>query len=310
MNHSISQTATHFFNSLLGPHSCITTPSGGVHLVFAQPDPPITSRFRWCEGVEVLGSSSLLTCYDLEELAFPRVAPRAKLPRMFWQARDVSCERVPIKKTQVAQPTSHQVGDVTAAMWQLDPAKFREYFGWFALMTSCCFVGIARNEFIAWSTSDPSYATHAKQIGKMWDRLQPQHGGAFWAALSGAGIKLTHSAGSAVGSSLFNGHPLPATDPANARARREPTRNWRSRVNTVLDALGRKQDPDCLFWAGCRMAEVMIDTKKPALKVARALLEAACPNLRKAIGADEVSRIITNAFHEVEKDELVEGERG
>ena len=48
----------------------------------------------------------------------------------------------------------------------------------------------------------------------------------------------------------------------------------------------------------------MIDTKKPALKVARALLEAACPNLRRALGADEVSRIITNAFHEVEKEEL------
>jgi hypothetical protein len=34
------------------------------------------------------------------------------------------------------------------------------------------------------------------------------------------------------------------------------------------------------------------------------MLEAACPNLRKAIGADEVGRIITNAFHEVEKEEL------
>ena len=76
----------------LGPHSRVSTPSGGVHLVFAQPDPPITSRFRWADGVEVLGSSSLLTCYDLEELAFPRVAPRAKLPKMFWQARDGSAD--------------------------------------------------------------------------------------------------------------------------------------------------------------------------------------------------------------------------
>src|SRR4029079_18531507 len=97
--------------------------------------------------------------------------------------------------------------------------------------------------------------------------------------------------------SSLSGHPLPATH-------RQPTRNWRSRINTVLDALRRKQDPDCLFWAGCRMAEVMIDTKKPKLKGAQALLEDSCPNLRRAIGVDEVRRVIINAFHHVEKDEL------
>jgi hypothetical protein len=74
----------------------------------------------------------------------------------------------------------------------------------------------------------------------------------------------------------------------------------------VLDVLRAKPDPDCLFWAGCRVAEVMIDTKKPTLKVARDLLEGACPELRRDIGAGEVSRIITNAFHHVEKEVLSE----
>src|SRR6266849_291129 len=71
----------------LGPHSASDTPSGGKHLVFAQPDPPIT-KLRWCDDVEVLGTSCLLTCYDLEELRFPHVAPRAVLPEMFWKPRD------------------------------------------------------------------------------------------------------------------------------------------------------------------------------------------------------------------------------
>src|SRR5262249_40426712 len=60
---------------MLGPHSKIATPSGGLHMVFAQPPEPITSKFEWCRGVEVIGWSGLLTCYDLEALQFPRVAP-------------------------------------------------------------------------------------------------------------------------------------------------------------------------------------------------------------------------------------------
>jgi putative DNA primase/helicase len=44
----------------LGPHSKVATRSGGLHLVFAQPEPPI-AKLRWCEGVEVLGTSCLLT---------------------------------------------------------------------------------------------------------------------------------------------------------------------------------------------------------------------------------------------------------
>src|SRR5215469_4854938 len=70
----------------LGPHSRIATPSGGLHLVFAQPPEPIT-KLDWCAGVEILGTSCLLTCYDLEELKFPHVAPRAVLPEMFRQPR-------------------------------------------------------------------------------------------------------------------------------------------------------------------------------------------------------------------------------
>jgi hypothetical protein len=67
----------------LGPHSRIATPSGGLHLVFAQPNPPIASKFTWAPGVEVLGSGSLLTCYDLEELKFPHVAHEQCCRRCF-----------------------------------------------------------------------------------------------------------------------------------------------------------------------------------------------------------------------------------
>ena len=43
-----------------GPYSKVRTISGGWHFVFAQPPQPI-SRIKWCEGVEVLGTASVLT---------------------------------------------------------------------------------------------------------------------------------------------------------------------------------------------------------------------------------------------------------
>jgi len=67
----------------VGPHSNYRTPSGGLHCVFGQPVPPITGRVKWSAGVEVLGIGCLLTVYDVGEILFPRVAPRAVLPEVF-----------------------------------------------------------------------------------------------------------------------------------------------------------------------------------------------------------------------------------
>jgi hypothetical protein len=283
----------------------ITTPSGGTHLVFVQP-PEAVTRFQWSANVEVLGTSSLLTCYDLDELLFPRVAPRAVLPKMFWKAKgEDGSKGVPkIKSKAPPLAVEVEVASLTAALWRLDPVDWRgDYDGWFALATACQFVGIAKAEWVKWSLSDPVYAADARLIERIWDSAKPKHGGAFYAACAERGVRVSKAAGREASSPLYLGHPLSASSTSASRSR-QPTRNWLSRVNTVCAALSRKQDADCLFWAGCRVAEVMIDTKKPTLKVARALLEAACPNLRKAIGADEISRIITNAFHEVEKGEL------
>ena len=285
---------------MLGPHSKVVTANGGLHLVFAQPPEPI-SRFRWSEGVEVLGTSSLLTCYDLEALRFPYVAPRAVLPKMFWKPKEVGgddSKRVP----KIKRSAPHAVGagavevaSLIAALWELDAQDWRgDYFGWFQLATACQALGISKREFVRWSLTDPVYAADERAIGRIWDSATPRHGGAFYAACAQRGIRINEQ------SSLYLGHPLSA----KTKVERQPTRNWQSRINTVCNTLRAKQDGDCLFWAGCRVAEVMIDTKKPIVSVARALLEAACPRLCREIGAAEVGRIITNAFHEVEKEEL------
>jgi len=83
-----------------GPYSKIQTVSVGWHFVFAQPPEQIT-RFKWTEGVEILGTASVLTVYDVEEILFPKVAPRAILPEVFRKpyARSHVC---PIKKREAA----------------------------------------------------------------------------------------------------------------------------------------------------------------------------------------------------------------
>ena len=51
-------------------YSIYATPSGGRHIVFAQPDPPI-AKLRWSAGVEVLGIGTLLTVYDARRDPLP-----------------------------------------------------------------------------------------------------------------------------------------------------------------------------------------------------------------------------------------------
>jgi hypothetical protein len=133
----------------LGPHSRITTPSGGTHLVFAQP-PEAVTRFQWSANVEVLGTSSLLTCYDLDELLFPRVAPRAVLPKMFWKAKgEDGSKGVPINKTREehAAIDAAMVATLTDALFRLDVEDWRgRHDEWLALANGCKFEGISEDE--------------------------------------------------------------------------------------------------------------------------------------------------------------------
>jgi Bifunctional DNA primase/polymerase, N-terminal len=216
---------------MLGPHSRINTPSGGLHLVFAQPDPPI-SKFQWSPGVEILGTSCLLTIHDVEEILFPKVAPRAILPKIFWKplARDYVC---PIKKREaVAEAVVRdvaEVADATAALWEMDPRDWGkvavgprgrligDYHGWFALMCGAKFVGISCREWVRWSCSDPFYAADARKIERMWEACEPRHGGAFYAACAARGIRLRK------GSRVFNGVHTIARTPAGTSEGTSPS---------------------------------------------------------------------------------------
>jgi hypothetical protein len=183
----------------LGPHSKDLTPSGGVHLVFAQPYTRIEHSFKWADGVEVLGPGSLIAVYDAKEWAWPdpptlRTKIRAPLPEVFWKPRDRrAANSGPIKKAE-GSAQSHdavEVAGLLAALRQLDPLEWRhEYAEWFALMTAYKFVGIEREDFVEWSIGDRYYAKDAGRIRRMWKDCVPQHPGALLKALKERGIRV------------------------------------------------------------------------------------------------------------------------
>jgi hypothetical protein len=198
---------------------------------------------------------------------------------------------------------------LTDALFALDPVDWRGcHDEWLSLMNTAKWLGIAEDDFVGWSLGDPVYAADERVIRRKWESLTPTHGGALYAALSGAGIKI------AAERTLIDGpHPQHQhqpkhqhqPNPGHPPGTRNPTHgDWRVRFNGLMDALRAKQDGDMLFRIGCRVGEIMIELKKPTHSVARNLLVRACPNLCKELGLEEVGRVITNAFHQVEKEEL------
>jgi hypothetical protein len=165
---------------MLGPHSRVSTPSGGTHLVFAQPSPPI-DKFEWSPGVEVLGTSCLPTVHDVDEILFPKVAPRAILPEVFREPYR-RLEVYPSIKGRPPAPTVTpdvtNVASLTEALFKLDACEWRgRHDDWLALAMACKAVGISCRDFVRWSTSDPHYAADERDIERKWHSFEGKHGG-------------------------------------------------------------------------------------------------------------------------------------
>jgi hypothetical protein len=178
------------------------------------------------------------------------------------------------------------VSNLTAALNEIDPCEFNgEHDWWFELLMGAKFVGVGLDDFIEWSTQDPDYADDADIIECKWHSITPRHGGAFWRELSVRGIKIRNT---------HPRHPLA----------RQITIDWCARLNAVLNTLAAKKDGDMLFWAGCRVAEIIADAGKPRPSVAVELLAG---RVHPVIKRDEAQRVIGNAFSVVER-QILEGD--
>jgi hypothetical protein len=292
----------------LGPHSHVATPSGGFQLVFAQPPTPI-SKIQWSSGIEILGTSCWAIGYDVDEWAFPHVAPRAVLPKWFWKPRDAGAERVPQQKVKDAGPPSAPVDGLLAALRQMDPCDWRnQHDEWLKLMTACCAEGIGVEDFVAWSIGDPVYRGDGPIIRRKWKSLKPKHGGALWAALSERGIKVKRAERAAEKSSLFVGAPSGHRHPS--RIDRPSQIDWRIRFTGIIDWLRHHKTERDLFSASCLVAEIIARHHKPKPSFAVDFLEKAAKGngLLEQLGADEIRRTIVNGLHHVEQKILAREE--
>jgi hypothetical protein len=294
---------------MLGPHSKVATANGGLHMVFAQPAEPI-GKFVWSPGIEVLGTSALLTCYDLEALRFPYVAPRAVLPEMFWKPK-AECgwkvedgfmvegrksgsvseapTRYPRIKRREERDATH-LADLTAALWEMDPVDWRgDYDGWFGLLVACQAAGISKREWLKWCASDPVYAADGGAVERMWDAAKPRHAGALYKALSERGIRIGNER------SLYSEVPRRPT----------PTRNLQDRTRYHIAYFNRSPSEQRLFDVACSFAE-MVAEGRLKIGMAQKLLWNNLTRFRKSIGDDEFQRTIANAFRHVEEKMLSE----
>ena len=287
-----------------GPYSKVRTVSGGWHFVFAQPPEPI-SKMQWCEGVEILGTASLLTVHDVDAVLFPRVAPRAVLPKVFWKPM-ARFHKDPIKnRAAVAEPVRGDgagvdVADATAALWEMNPRDWGkrpvgprgrlvgDYAGWFALMLGAKFVGISPREWVRWSVSDPHYARDERKIARMWERCEPTHGGAFYAACAARGIRLRK------GPAVFNGVSVEAPAKVPTEAKPSPKSDLIGDSRRLIRWLNNHPREDALFYVACIFAE-----RGMLQRVADDVLRSNCNALRNSLGAGEFIRQIARAFEHV-----------
>lgn len=162
----------------------VVTGSGGRHFYMTMPAGlPVRETADGYQGIEfkthgrqVVAPGSVhpatLRPYVWDGLAEPLSAAGA-LP-------DALLELIQRPEQPIAGDPGEVSSEQLAAMLDgLDPGDFRDHTAWFELMCAChhATAGDGRDEFVAWSASDPSYADHAAIVGRRWDSLHADAGG-------------------------------------------------------------------------------------------------------------------------------------
>jgi hypothetical protein len=199
------------------------------------------------------------------------------------------------------------VADLTSALRQMDARDWRgAYEEWLGLATACAYYNIRCEDFVAWSVSDPYYASDGALIRRIWRSLKPTHGGALMAALKARGIKTKRADGA-----LYLEVPLNTAEPET-----KSTPNLRradARINSAIRAIDSDPTERCLFWASCLCAEIVHECNfKPTRIVDLIEKNVWLTPLRKTLGKEGVQRTIANAFRHVQQKYLTEpnGQKG
>lgn len=186
---------------------CVRTGGGGIHYYFRVP-PGQRTRNHLPEfpGVEFKGAGR-------QVVAAGSIHPNGA--HYLWRSRDdasrVARDDVPLLPDALfgalakpaaqphpeaaAGPERIEVEEMAGLLAQLDPIEFREHDDWFELMMACHSAtgGAGADEFIAWSTGDPKYASDGEVIRERWNSLDSDRPGGvtvatlYWRVLDSGG---------------------------------------------------------------------------------------------------------------------------
>lgn len=173
------------FSIKLANYPTVVTGSGGLHIYMRKPDEmAVKEAIGLYPGVE-------FKSLGRQVVAPGSVHPNTGKPYLWDDLGPMIADGVPdapevllglIQRPERA--SSAEAGEVEAErlaemLSGLNAEDYRDHDRWLELMMACHHAtgGAAREEFIAWSTSDASYSDHADLIGRRWDSLQTDRKG-------------------------------------------------------------------------------------------------------------------------------------
>jgi hypothetical protein len=139
----------------------------GSQVVAAGSIHPVTGAlYSWLDPIDEDGETLLDENFDPDiRLAEAPTAP----PRLLRMVERGAAQ----KHHEEGGPDGVSPVRIAELLAVLDVESFRDHDSWFKLMASCHHGsnGLAREEFVEWSTSDPTYADQFEAIGERWDSL-------------------------------------------------------------------------------------------------------------------------------------------
>jgi hypothetical protein len=286
------------------------TRSGGRHLLFRHREGPRTSKGQIAPGIDVRGEGGYVIWWPREGLAVEE-RELADWPE------GLGCARHKRNLPSVSAPALGQHEDALAALLKIDPLDYRDHDNWLRVMMAAHAAGIASDDFIRWSTSDPNYSDDAEIISRRWESLTVEGNAngriTAWALLVEARAAELERYFSAHHSPAHQHSTweVPSTERSTERttASFEPTQNLKLRLTALMRMVERAKGDDrepTLFRVACLVREIIAEGKLHP-RVAIALLRGACKANRLWLeDRDLCCRTIAAGFLTVERKTRVE----
>ena len=138
------------------PHPIVRTPSGGEHHYFLQPEPSIAAG-SFADGIDLLGTSRFVVAPGAGGYELVAGGEAPALPEIFL-GKGCSLRQRNRPVCVVHDVSGFDGGRALEALRKLDVTQYRQHDFWLRLMMSAHAAGVDRDDFIEWSTGDPTYA--------------------------------------------------------------------------------------------------------------------------------------------------------